>query len=59
MSRPPLDDFRRALAGAAVGMSDEELLRLQDKVEWFARFAIEQTLAARAARASAELRKSA
>ena len=37
MSRPPLDDFRRALAGAAVGMSDEELLRLQDQVEWFAR----------------------
>ena len=59
MSRPSLDEFRAALGPAAAGVSEEELLRLQDQVEWFARFALEQTLAARAARASSELRKSA
>lgn len=59
MSRPTLDEFRAALGPVAAGLSDEELLRLQDQVEWFARFAVEQALAARAARAGAGLRKSA
>lgn len=59
MSRPTLDEFRAALGPVAAGLSDEELLRLQEQVEWFARFALEQTLAARAARASSDLLKSA
>ncbi len=58
-ARPTLEEFRRELGQAADGKTDAELLHLQDQVEWFARFAIEQTLAARAARAVADLRKSA
>lgn len=48
-ARPTLEDFRRELGRAADGKTDGELLHLQDQVEWFARFAIEQTLAARRA----------
>lgn len=41
-ARPTLEEFRRELGKCAEGKSDEELQKLQDQVEWFARFAIEQ-----------------
>lgn len=58
-TRPTLEEFRRELGRVAAGMTDAELLSLQNQIEWFARFAVEQTLAARAARDGAALRKSA
>lgn len=59
MSVPTLEQFRRELGSLADGKSDAELARIQEQVEWLARFALEQALAARAARGRSDLLKSA